>query len=192
MMTLNNRSEYQKYYYLKNKLLRKKYFKSKYKKNRKQRIAKSIEYYYNNQERILAMAKLNVMQFSGRINAIYSCVRKYAKRWKLPISTMPQFKEWSCKDEQYEIAYKAWKESGYNKYESPVVIRKFKKLGFVVDNLEWKQKKDFSWWSEAQDLRETVEMEVDKQQRERNSRTPEWRAMVRKQMKENKNRRLGK
>lgn len=86
--------------------------------------------------------------FLGHVLYIYKAIAKYADKWNIPFSSQAEFKDWSLyQTDEYDILYEKWKSSGWNKFEIPVVIRRIKKEGFVISNLDWKRKGNYSWWS---------------------------------------------
>ena len=117
--------------------------------------------------------------FAGHVSSIYKSVEKYANSWKLPISDLGDFRDWSYRDPVYEELFNAWKDSGFNKFDIPVVMRKVKKFGFIIENLTWQRKGQYSWWGEEYEVLQQVEKNLDEQQKERNQRSKEWRKKIR-------------
>ncbi len=75
--------------------------------------------------------------FSGHVTAIFKAVKKFAKSWKLPISSMKDFKAWSMGSTQYREVFERWENSGYSEDLAPTVKRNQPKLGYVISNLIW-------------------------------------------------------
>jgi hypothetical protein len=124
--------------------------------------------------------------FLGHIICVYTSLDKYATKWKLPISEWNDFKNWSVDDKGYEELFNSWKASDFKKELALVAMRKVKKNGFTIDNLEWKAKQDYSWWSEEASYREQIEQDLDNEQRIKNPRNKEWQDKVRQQWKNKK------
>lgn len=127
--------------------------------------------------------KGNYRTFAGHVTSIYKSVEKYAHKWKLPISNIRDFRDWSYSDSVYEELFNIWENNEFNKFDIPVVMRRIKKLGFVVDNLDWKRKGEYSWWGEEYEIFKNVEERLDKQQKVRNARDKAWRKKVREEWK---------
>ena len=123
--------------------------------------------------------KSSYRAFAGHVSSIYLSVEKYANSWKLPISDIGDFRDWSYHDPAYEELFNSWKKNDFNKFDIPVVMRKVKKLGFIIENLEWRRKGEYSWWGEDYEILKSVEEQVNQQQLERNKRTKEWRKKIR-------------
>lgn len=132
---------------------------------------------------ILSKPKTKSLAFVGHAHAIWNAIRKYAKEWKLPITPWDEFKFWTIDDENYNELFEAWKESGYQTGLSPVVMRGVKKNGFVIENLKWDVKQQYSWWNEDATIFKEIESNLDKQQKERNARSKEWRKKIREEWK---------
>jgi len=178
------RKEYLHQHYLKNKKKLQKYFKNRYKLQRNKRLTYQHNYHIDNRGDILAKNKAKSLAFKGHAFSIYSAVKKYAHKWKLPCCTFDEFYEdWTKNDPQYEALWDAWVASGYNEYQSPVVMRTVRKNGYVVDNLKWDVKKNYSWWNEDSTIFKEVSNRLETQQKERNQRNKEWRKKVRDQWK---------
>lgn len=98
-------------------------------------------------------AKLNKDQnryraYLGHVLYIYKAIKGYADDWNLKISSQEEFKQWSLyQTTEYDILYETWKNSDWDKMNSPVVMRKFKKNGFVISNLYWSIKGHHDWWN---------------------------------------------
>lgn len=174
-----DRSDYQKKYYQDHKKELQEYFRKKYLKERKERLTKAHSWYILNREAILARLKTKSLAFTGHAHAIWNAIRKYAKEWKLPITPWDEFKLWTIDDVTYNELFEAWKESGYDNNLSPVVMRGVKKNGFIIENLKWDIKGRYSWWGEDAKIFKEVEENLDKQQKERNARSKEWRKKIR-------------
>jgi len=174
-----DRSEYQKKYYQDHKEELQVYFRAKYLKERKERLTKARSWYILHREEILAKLKTKSLAFVGHAHAIWNAIRKYAKAWKLPITPWEEFKLWTIEDTTYNELFEAWKESGYQDNFSPVVMRGVKKNGFLIENLKWDKKQSYSWWNEDSTIFKEVEENLDKQQKERNQRSKEWRKKIR-------------
>ena len=121
--------------------------------------------------------------FLGHIFSIYKAVEDYAKDWNLPISSIEDFKNWSVDDPVYEDLFNHWKESGYDKSLSPVAMRLVKKNGFVVGNLTWSIKKNYSWWSEDKVLIQQIEKNLNEEQKVLNKRDKTWQEKTKEQIK---------
>lgn len=117
--------------------------------------------------------------FAGHVSSIYKSVEKYAHTWKLPISEIGDFRDWSYNDPVYEELFNIWKGNGFNKFDIPVVMRKVKKLGFIVENLDWSRKGSYSWWGEDYEILQQVENNLNQQQIDRNKRDKAWRKKIR-------------
>src|SRR5579863_5425949 len=99
-------------------------------------------YYEKNRDKILikqeAKSLLEYRDFHGHVKFIHDPIRRYASQWHIPIESLKKFKRWSFNDPEYEKLFKAWEVSGFeDKSLAPVVMRKVKKRGFVIDNLYW-------------------------------------------------------
>ena len=172
------RKEYQQQYYLKHKKQRQEYFKDLYQQQRKSRLQKAQEYYILNSKDILMKLKKRSVELVGHAYDIWKAIKKYAKEWKLPISDWDDFKKWTIDSTAYQEIFDEWKENSFENNFTPVAIRKIKKRGFVIDNLDWARKGVYSWWNEDYLTKLKIEKDLDKQQRERNKSTKEWRAKV--------------
>jgi len=103
--------------------------------------------------------------FLGHVLYIYKAIAKYADKWKIPFSSQAEFKNWSLyQTNEYDTLYEKWKASGWNKFEIPVVIRRIKTKGFVISNLDWKRKGNFSWWSGEIEYLHKQSKEMEKRQ----------------------------
>jgi len=120
--------------------------------------------------------------FAGHVSSIYQSVEKYAHHWKIPISDIGEFRNWSYRDVAYEELFNIWKENGFNKFDVPVVMRSIKKYGFVIDNLSWKRKGEYSWWGEEYEVLKGLQDDVSNQPIE-NEGTEGQKEIVRKSMK---------
>lgn len=176
---MSNRKDYQQQYYKQKKRERQAYFKEKYEAEKKERLTKAKEYYILNRDKILLMAKLRDTSKNGHAHAIWKATSKYAKDWNIPSVSWPEFKTWAMTDDGYEDIYSQWKESDFSRVYGPVVIRGVKKNGFVPENLKWDYREQYSWWSTEMETFKQVEDNLDKQQKERNRRSKEWRKKVR-------------
>jgi hypothetical protein len=127
--------------------------------------------------------------FLGHIFVIYDSVSKYSKEWKLPCSEWDNFKEWTVDDPTYEELFKQWKESNYDNNLSPVAMRGVKKNGFVIENLTWKMKGEFSWWGEEKALRDQIERDLNEEQKVLNKRDKTWQEKTKEQIKNLKKKR---
>ena len=86
--------------------------------------------------------------FLGHILYIYKAVKKYAEEWNIPFSSQSEFKIWSLyQNGNYERLYEVWKNSEWNKIETPIVIRRVKIKGFIISNLDWARKGNYDWWN---------------------------------------------
>lgn len=121
--------------------------------------------------------------FAGHVSSIYKSVEKYAHTWKLPISEMGDFRDWSYGDPTYEELFNVWKGNDFNKFDIPVVMRKIKKFGFIIENLNWSRKGSYSWWGEEYEVLQKVENDLNEQQLERNKRDKAWRKKIREEWK---------
>jgi hypothetical protein len=183
---LSTRKEYFQKYYQEHKQDIIKRSLEDYENNRKEHLTYAKKYYILNRDMILAKLKKTSTEFIGHAHLIYKAIRKYAKQWDLNCSPWDEFREWTSKDPGYEELFAAWKESGHDGNLSPVVMRGVKKNGFVVDNLKWDVKKNYSWWNEDHKIFQEVEQNLDKQQKERNVRDKAWRKRVREEWKAKK------
>ena len=108
-------------------------------------------YYEKNKDKILIKQEakniLDYQDFHGHVKIIHDPIRRYASQWHIPIDSLKKFKRWSFNDPDYEKIFKAWKESVFEKTLAPVVMRRVKKRGFVIDNLYWSTKGQHAWWS---------------------------------------------
>lgn len=181
---MQDRQEYFQNYYASHKKTIIKDAKQYYKKHRKECLTNHRKYYKINKEEILAKNKMKTLKFRGHAYSIWHAIKKYAKLWDLPICDFSDFyEEWTVNDPTYQELYDAWVDSGYDKFMSPVVMRKVKKNGFVPENLKWDVKKNYSWWNEDAAIFKDVANNMEEQQRERNKRNKEWRKKVREQIK---------
>ena len=181
---MKGREEYFKNYYRDNKKKILARVKKDYRSNTKEHLTYQHKYYKDNRGVILAKAKQKGMAFRGHAFSIWSAVKKYAHDWKLPCCTFDEFyDDWTKDDPQYEALWDAWVASGYNEYLSPVVMRSVRKNGYIIDNLKWDVKKNYSWWNEDSAVFKEVSKRLDSQQKERNQRNKEWRKKVREQFK---------
>lgn len=176
---MENRQSYFKKYYQEHKQEIIKRSKLEYHSNKKERLTYARKYYILNRDMILAKIKKSSVEFVGHAHLIYKAVKKYAKDWDLVCSPWDEFREWTSKDPGYKELFANWKEAEYDNNLSPVVMRGVKKNGFIVDNLKWDVKKNYSWWNEDHKIFQQVEKNLDQQQRELNKSTKEWRKKVR-------------
>lgn len=182
---MTNRQEYKKLYYQNNKKRILKQAKRYYKQNRKECLQDHRKYYKINREDILAKKKMNDRTHKGHAKVIHSAVSKYAKRWDLPICEFEELWEWTDTDQNYMELWEAWRDSGYAQRLSPVLMRRVKKHGWEqASNLKWDKKENYSWWNEDAVIFREVSEELDKQQKEKNKSSKEWRKKMRQQFKE--------
>jgi len=120
--------------------------------------------------------------FAGHVSSIYLSVEKYAHHWKIPISDIGDFRDWSYRDDVYEELFNIWKENNFNKFDVPVVMRNIKKHGFVIDNLEWKRKGEYSWWGEEYEVLKGLQDDVSNKQLIENEGIEGQKDMVKKSM----------
>jgi len=106
--------------------------------------------------------------FHGHVEAIHDPIRRYASQWHIPIDSLKKFKRWSFNDPEYEKLFKVWEESGFEKALAPVVMRRIKKRGFVLDNLFWSTKGQHAWWSGILDDIKNMSKEMEKRQTKNN------------------------
>lgn len=182
---MEDRQEYFKSYYQNNKKKLITRVKNDYKKHKKDHLTYQHKYYKDNRELILANKKSKSLAFRGHAYSIWSAIHKYAKLWKLPCCSFPEFYDsWTFDDPKYQELYDAWVASEYNEYLSPVVMRSVKKNGYTVDNLKWDIKKNYSWWNEDSTIFKEVTSRLDDQQRERKKQiSKEWRKKIYKEFK---------
>ena len=103
--------------------------------------------------------------FLGHVLYIYKKINDYADDWDIPVSSQDEFKKWSLyQNDEYEQLHKQWEDSGWNKFEIPVVIRRIKNKGFVISNLDWKRKGNYSWWSGELEYLHKQNKEMEKRQ----------------------------
>jgi len=121
--------------------------------------------------------------FAGHVYSIYKSIEKYAHFWKIPISDIGEIRDWSYKDPVYEALFDTWKENGFNKFDIPVLMRGIKKHGFVVDNLTWKRKGEYSWWGEEYEVLKDLQDDVSNKQPIENEGKEGQKDVVRKSMK---------
>lgn len=182
---MTSRQEYFQQYYQEHKQKMLSHVKKDYKKHKKDHLTYQHKYYKDNREAILAKSKIKSLAFKGHAFSIYKAIVRYAKKWNLPYSTFEEFYDnWTSDDPTYNELYDAWKESEYDEYLSPVVMRAVKKYGYMPDNLKWDIKKNYSWWNEDSTIFKEVSNKLEEQQKERNKRDKEWRKKVRQQWKE--------
>jgi hypothetical protein len=175
-----SRKEYKRQYYLDNQKKIIKQSRKDYKKNRKKRLSNKRNYYKDNREIILGNKKVKSLAFRGHAHSIWSAVRKYAKRWKLPMCNFDEFyANWTVDDPKYQQLYDAWVESGHNENLSPVVMRKVKKDGYVPSNLDWDVKNNYSWWNEDSKVFKEVEFDLNEIQKAKNKSNKEFRKKLR-------------
>jgi len=178
-----SRKEYFKNYYKNNKKTIIKDATKYYKNNKKQCLSNQASYYRINKEEILTKKKMKVFTFKGHAHSIYSAVRKYSKRWKVPCCTWPEFLRWTLDDQGYSDHFDAWVTSNYNENLSPVVMRAVKKNGYSPTNLKWDKKNNYSWWNEDSTIFKQIEEALNEKQKIVNKGTKEWRKKVREQWK---------
>lgn len=134
-------------------------------------------YYEKNKDKILikqeAKALLEYRNFHGHVEAIHDPIRRYASQWHIKIDSLKLFKRWSFNDVEYENLFKAWETSGFEKNLSPVVMRKIKKRGFVIDNLYWSTKGAHNWWSGILDDIKNLGKDMETRQIKNNKSTEE-------------------
>lgn len=183
-----DRKEYFRQYRQKHKAKLLQRSKEHYERNKKKRLLYQRKYYIVHKEMILARAKKQSTEFLGHAQAIHKAVIKYAKEWKLPYSEWNEFKAWVSSNPVYESLFNQWKESGYDKNLSPVAMRGVKKNGFVIENLSWKMKGEFSWWSEDRILIQQIEKNLDEEQKVLNKRDKNWQEKTKEQIKQLKKR----
>lgn len=180
---MENRKGYFKNYYQEHKQQIINRSKEDYQKNKKEHLTYQRKYYIIHREAILLKLKKQSVEFIGHAQAIHKAVVKYAKEWKIPYSEWNEFKEWTSSDPAYEELFKQWKESGYDKNFSPVAMRGVKKNGFVVENLTWKMKGEYSWWGEEKALRDQIERDLNEEQKVLNKRDKDWQEKTKEQIK---------
>jgi hypothetical protein len=116
----------------------------------------------------------------GHVYWIWRQLLKDAKRWSLNHSVYKEFKNWSLGDSAYLSLWQQWVADEYSSDETPIVMRLVKKKGFLVDNLNWERKGQFSWWNEDSRIWAEVDNRLNEQQKLRNKGTPESRKKLRK------------
>jgi hypothetical protein len=178
-----DRQEYFRQYRQKHKAKLLQRSKEHYERNKKKRLLYQRKYYIVHKEMILAKAKIQSTEFIGHAQAIHKAVVKYAKEWKLPYSEWNEFKEWTIDDPKYEEIFKDWKVNLFDVQFSPVAMRLVKKNGFVVGNLQWKRKGDYSWWSEDRVLIQQIEKNLNEEQKVLNKRDKTWQEKTKEQIK---------
>ena len=100
----------------------------------------------------------------GHIRCVYGGFSKYQPGWKVPIDSEREIVDFFIEDAEYKRLFKEWEESEYNPLLSPVLMRKVKKNGFTVDNLEAKTKNSYSWWNEDSVLLKCLQAEMEAEQ----------------------------
>ena len=146
----------------------------------KDRLTKARSYYTLHKESILAKVKTKSLAFRGHAYSIWTAIKKYAKKWHLPICSFEEFYDgWTFDDPSYQLLYDAWVESGYNENLSPVVMRSVKKNGFVSNNLKWDVKNNYSWWNEDITIFRKEEEDLNETQKTYNKSNKEWRKKIR-------------
>ncbi len=135
-------------------------------------------YYENNKNQILIDKRTkctnNYFNLNGHLKPIHDAIRRYAKKWHLDIDSLKIFKRWAVMDSTYEELFKVWKEANFSKEFTPVVMRKIKCKGFVINNLYWSTKGKHPWWTnEVKELREFT-LKKEKVQVKANESTDEW------------------
>ena len=98
---------------------------------------------------------------AGHIECLYNGFSKYQPGWKVPIDPCRDIISQFVTDPEYVRLFKEWEESNYNPLLSPVLMRKVKKLGFTIDNLEPKIKNSYSWWNEDSVLLKCLQAEME-------------------------------
>ena len=171
-----NRSAYHKQYREDNAARLSKYAKEKYEEDREDRLTYQRDYDILHREE--RMAKRQILEPGELIAGIHKCIHKYSEKWHILCDCYRDLLDWSVVDPVFMELYKAWKESGYNKFLRPVVMRDVKKNGFIKGNLHWDIKKNFSWWNEDKELYAQVEKETEVAQRVKNKSTKEWKKKV--------------
>jgi hypothetical protein len=180
---LENRKEYFQKYYQKHKQEIIERSKEDYQRNKKERLQYARKRYILHKEAILLKLKKQSVEFVGHVHSIWKAIKKYAKEWKLPYSEWNEFKEWTVNDPTYEALFNAWKEYEFDNSLSPVAMRGVKKNGFVIDNLTWSVKGNYSWWSEDKVLIQQIEKNLNEEQKRLNPRTPSWQEKTKEQIK---------
>lgn len=136
-------------------------------------------YYEKNKDKILikqeAKQLLDYQDFHGHVSSIHDPIRRYASQWHIPIVSLKLFKRWSFNDPEYEKIFKAWEISGFEKALAPVVMRRVKKRGFVLDNLFWSTKGQHPWWSGMLDGLKAQSKLMEERQKENNASTEDGR-----------------
>lgn len=126
------------------------------------------KYYVNHKQQLNAKKKQkrdeDYFTLNGHLEPIHDAIRRYASQWKIPIDSLKKFRRWALLDATYEQLFKAWEEADFPKELTPVVMRKVKKQGFVIDNLYWSTKKQHSWWSGEIDKLNALRKEMEKRQ----------------------------
>lgn len=179
-----SREEYFINYYAEHKQEIIKRAKKHYKNNKKKCLTYQKNRYILNREDILAKAKTKSLAFRGHAYSIWTAIKKYAKKWHLPICSFEEFYEgWTFDDATYQQLYDAWVESGYNENFSPVVMRSVKKNGFVPENLKWDVKNNYSWWNEDITVFRKEEEDLNTTQKTYNKSNKEWRKKIREEWK---------
>jgi hypothetical protein len=180
---LLDRKDYFKEYNKKRRQKQLTYFHEKYQREKIKRLQYARKRYILLRSMILAKLKKQSVEFIGHAQSIHKAVVKYAKEWKLPYSEWNEFKEWTVDDLKYEELFNDWKTNLFNIQYSPVAMRLVKKNGFVVGNLEWKRKGEYSWWSEDKVLIQQIEKNLNEEQKVLNKRDKTWQEKTKEQIK---------
>lgn len=133
----------------------------------------------NNPERTEANKKKSYQSKEGHVFWVFNGIRRYFKPWRQNHSSRQEFKEWSLSDPAYHSLWQEWVNDGCSIDATPVVMRNVRKNGFLIDNLRWVRKAEFSWWNEDRRILAEVEKELNEQQKIRNKSTKEWKKKVR-------------
>ena len=140
---------------------------SKYRKQNKEKVTKANKVYYErNRMPLIEKAKKKQKEYyhrpNGHLRLVYHATKRWAKFWKLPIVTFSEFRNWSLTNSEYSNLFAVWEKNAFDVQCSPVVVRRFKKRGFVFGNMEWSMKQKHTWWSNEKKLFEEICEKIDK------------------------------
>jgi hypothetical protein len=132
---MKSRKRVNKDYYEANKILLQAKRRAKYDANAEVERAKERERYF--------MKKISKR---GRVIVICKAIKKYQHNWKLKMSLPKKIADWSMLDPDYERIFTKWVSSCYSKEDSPVLMRRDPKQGWIIGNIYWAARYIFPWW----------------------------------------------
>ncbi|HLP47545.1 MAG TPA: hypothetical protein VK469_16475 [Candidatus Kapabacteria bacterium] len=73
----------------------------------------------------------------GIITLRYSKMKKSASKYNMPLLSKAEFERFSSQNEEFDLIFHKFRESGYQRELTPVIRMINPGLGFEIDNLRW-------------------------------------------------------